>query len=326
VGEYRDRPAEGMQVVTTALVDGLRALGKEVDVMTPKTLMAWIPLLFLKRAAAVIFTHGPGPGTLLLSGLVKRISAAQIVWLAPRPAVSNASRFLLRFAHVDSILSSRRTAELDAVLAHSGGRHFPTVHGIDLSRFSAEPQRAEAACKGGGGRPFGPGKPVVLHVGHVKANRGLEQLAVLKEELKETAEVVVLGSPTFPPDEAVMRRLVDAGVQVLVGFVDDLAAWYRLAALYVFPADNDEGGAVDLPLSVLEARACGTPVVTTPYGSLPDVLSGCDGVAFVQPDGLIDVCVRSLQEDGVVRKKMTPLDRSFDLACLPEKVLAVTGD
>ena len=323
VGEYQLEPSEGMQVVTKALVDGLRGRGEAVSILSPLSLLMRTPFFLFGGIKAIIFTHGPGSGTLFLSGVVKRFSEGKIIWLAPRPALKDVNTRLSKFAHVDAVVASRLSPEIEQILDHSKGKYLYAIHGIDLSCFSTKRGGRDVKEIESGKEFFDLNRPVILHVGHIRENRGLERLAKLKRQIKDSAEVVVLGSPTFPPDKSTLKLLVDSGVRVVIKFIKDLAPYYRKADLYIFPAANEEGGAVDLPLSVLEARACGTQVLTTPYGSLLKVLKDCDGINFVQPESLVDVCVRMFEGDRLVKRELAPLDRSFDLSRLPEKVFAV---
>jgi alpha-1,3-rhamnosyl/mannosyltransferase len=87
----------------------------------------------------------------------------------------------------------------------------------------------------------------------------------------------------------------------LLGFVDeaDLPALYRNAALFAFPSLYEGFG-----LPVLEAMACGVPVVCSNGSSLPEVAG--DAALLVDPldaDGLAEAMARVL-EDADLRREM----------------------
>jgi alpha-1,3-rhamnosyl/mannosyltransferase len=87
----------------------------------------------------------------------------------------------------------------------------------------------------------------------------------------------------------------------LLGFVDeaDLPALYRNAALFAFPSLYEGFG-----LPVLEAMACGVPVVCSNGSSLPEVAG--DAALLVDPldaDGLAEAMARVL-EDADLRWEM----------------------
>ncbi len=88
---------------------------------------------------------------------------------------------------------------------------------------------------------------------------------------------------------------------ILPGFVpdEDLPAMYSGATLFVLPSLYEGFG-----LPVLEAMACGAPVVTSNVGPLPEV--GGDAALYVDPvsvDALSDVLVRCLK-DSSLREEM----------------------
>jgi glycosyltransferase involved in cell wall biosynthesis len=70
------------------------------------------------------------------------------------------------------------------------------------------------------------------------------------------------------------RSLGLAEVVEFAGFVDDaqLPDMYRAADLAVVPTVALEG----FGLVILEALACATPVVATPVGGIPEILTGLD--------------------------------------------------
>src|SRR5256886_12124287 len=125
-----------------------------------------------------------------------------------------------------------------------------------------------------------PEERVVLHVGHAQPGRNLGVLA----ELTRAGQVVVfIVSPRFAPDRSVAAELRAAGVRLVTGGLPDIRVAYWAADSYVFPTVESHS-AVAVPLSVLEALACGVPVATTVFDGLPDAIGrDCPGVAWAQP-------------------------------------------
>ena len=86
---------------------------------------------------------------------------------------------------------------------------------------------------------------------------------------------LVLATEPWPPDHPLARRIAARGVgesiRIVSGIRGDLplACLYGGASLYVQPS-LDEG----FGLPPLEALACGTPVLASDAGSLPEVLGG----------------------------------------------------
>jgi len=52
------------------------------------------------------------------------------------------------------------------------------------------------------------------------------------------------------------------------GSIDDVPGFLRTLDLFVFPSDGPEG----MPISILEAMACGLPVVATRRGGIPEIV------------------------------------------------------
>jgi glycosyltransferase involved in cell wall biosynthesis len=142
------------------------------------------------------------------------------------------------------------------------------------------------------------GVPIAVHVGHLRRTRGLDRLIEVKTRLGGQIEIVVVASPYFEPEDTLMADLQIAGIRVDRGFIASIADVYLSADLYLFPPPPQSEGAIELPLSVLEAVSCGLPVVSTPFGALPGALAGVTGVRFADGAGFTDA-VENMISNGL---------------------------
>jgi len=107
---------------------------------------------------------------------------------------------------------------------------------------------------------------ILLHVGHIKETRNLQ---VLKPLAKNGYSVIVIGGPSEGYENDLIADLIDGGITVINTYLSNIEEFYQLADCYIFPVQNREG-AIEFPLSILEAMSCNLPIVTTPFGGLPD--------------------------------------------------------
>lgn len=110
---------------------------------------------------------------------------------------------------------------------------------------------------------------VILHTGHVSRRRNLE---VLLGALRPGRQLVMVSSTATRKDADVASALKASMVILVDRFVEDVSEVFHLADCYLFPTES-ERGAIEMPLSVLEAMACNLPVVTTAFGGIPDFFS-----------------------------------------------------
>lgn len=99
-------------------------------------------------------------------------------------------------------------------------------------------------------------KTIVLHVGHCSKGRYLEEMLTLD---KNEFYPLVIASGMFD-DENTISSLKNGGIDVRFGFVKNIEDYYRCADVYFFPTKSSEF-VISVPLSVMEALSCGTPVV-----------------------------------------------------------------
>jgi teichuronic acid biosynthesis glycosyltransferase TuaC len=149
-------------------------------------------------------------------------------------------------------------------------------NGIDGDLF--RPLDRAAARRGLGLPDAGP---VLVTVGTLAPRKGfhlvIEALPALAERFPGIRYLLVGGAGAEGAMERGLRDLAARlGVADRLVFAgprrrDELAAWYSAADLSVL-ASAHEG----CPNVVLESLACGTPVVATPVGSIPSILSDPD--------------------------------------------------
>ncbi|MBI4426983.1 MAG: glycosyltransferase family 4 protein [Candidatus Magasanikbacteria bacterium] len=98
-----------------------------------------------------------------------------------------------------------------------------------------------------------------------------------------TYTLVIAGARGWK-NENVMRVIADTPNVRYIDYVaeEDRPALYRLASLFVYPSLYEGFG-----LPVLEAMACGTPIITSNRSSLPEV--GGDAVCYVNPANVAEL-------------------------------------
>lgn len=151
---------------------------------------------------------------------------------------------------------------------------------IDPERFAAtdRPARRAAARQQWG---VGPTDVVALFVAMNYRLKGLEPLlrAVAVLSHREAFRLVVIGHPRTAPYAALARRLGVTDNVIFAGFHSDVRDVYFGADLLVHPTFYDP-----CSLVVLEAQACGLPVITTRYNGAAELLDvGSDGLVVKDP-------------------------------------------
>ena len=122
---------------------------------------------------------------------------------------------------------------------------------------------------------------------------------------------------------ALKRRIQHLNLQgriILTGFVDDadLVYLYNAACLLVLPSLEEGFG-----LPVIEAMACGTPVIASDRGSLPEILGGAgrlfdpeqlDALHEQLKEVLGNPSIRDkMRESGLIRQKEFSWDRAAEM-------------
>jgi len=201
--------------------------------------------------------------------------------------------------------------------------------GVDVGRFRTVGSRADARRALG----WPVDRPTLVTVRRLVRAKGLERLidaAVAVRDAIPDVALHIVG--TGPLAVELADRVRERGLENTVyfgGFVAEerLADVYRAADLFVVPTVALEG----FGLVVVEALACGTPVLVTPIAGLPEVVRDLDPSLILPsadaPDiarGIIDALRGTVplpSEDACVAYA-----QRFDWPVIAKRVRAVYGE
>ncbi len=319
------RAGSGTDAFTERLAEGLRGRGVRAEI-------TWLPL----RAEYAPWTV-PVPEVPSWADIVHVNS-----WLHPRflpaglpvvctlhfcvhdPVLHPYKKPLQRLYHASWIhrveaLNLGRADRIVAVSHYTGKtaqqafglEKIEVIHnGVDLSRFSASGR----ACPN---RPFR-----LLYVGNWSPRKGVDLISPIMQELGEGFELVYTADRRgadsryrLPPNCRNLGRLSG----------NALVAAYREADALLFPS-RLEG----LPITVLEAMACGLPVIATNASSLPEVVEhGASGFLCPPDDvGAFVHAARQLALDAGRWRNLRQaarerIEADFDVEEMAERYLAL---
>jgi glycosyltransferase involved in cell wall biosynthesis len=204
-------------------------------------------------------------------------------------------------ARADRVLADSQATRTDLVelLGTSPEKVEVLYSGVDArfrpEREPGEQERLRAR--------YGLDRPYVLSVGTLQPRKNYVRLIRAFVRLSVSGVMLVIAGARGWLYEEVLEEAARHGDRTrILGFVaeEDLPALYRGASLFVFPSFYEGFG-----LPVLEAMACGVPVVCSRASSLPEVAG--DAALLVDPhdeEGLREAMGRAL-EDEALRREMT---------------------
>lgn len=203
----------------------------------------------------------PNAFRIFLLSLVSR-EQVKVVLTMTRP-YSGLSRLLLRLSGAQLFALSGSAAEFYRKLV--GKKRVTYLKcGVDTERFTPVSPEQAAALKVKYG--LDPNRRVVLHVGHMKGGRNVAKLMEL--DPRDQGLLVVSTFTSSDADTELRKQLESCeNIKIIDSYIENIQQIYQLADVYLFPV-IESGNCIDVPLSCLEAAACGKPVVTTGYGEM----------------------------------------------------------
>ncbi len=236
-----------------------------------------------------------------------------------------------------TVLATCRASAIVAVSHHSKAQAVELLdlpaHRIDVIHSAADPffappknpERKMSALQ-----RLGIERPYILAVGSLEPRKNLigllDAMQRLPTAIRDGISLVIAG-PEGWKNRAIHERLAQASKELSIrqlGVVPrgDLALLYSYAEAFVYPSFAEGFG-----LPVLEAMACGAPVVTSNCSALPEVAG--DAAMLVDPrdvDALAGAIAKVVGDSGLrlaLRRQGLERSRDFSWQRTAEQTLAV---
>lgn len=174
------------------------------------------------------------------------------------------------------------------------------AYGVDTKKFHPIANIDTVRIKYG----FKSHELIILYVGRLEPVKGIDYLlkAIFRVFNKfDNVKLLIVGdgSLRYKVQKASQKS---GGKIIFMGYRKDIPEIINIADVVVLPSLSE-----GLPLTVLEAQACGKPVIATRVGCVPDAVINNKTGILVEPksiDSLSSALLRIL-EDDLLRKKLS---------------------
>jgi glycosyltransferase involved in cell wall biosynthesis len=258
-----------------------------------------------------------------IAGLGFLFSSQSLSARTLRPFVTLTLRALLR--HSGSLLIVQNDRDRSEVLrqrlARPGQIHLIRGAGVELDRFAV--------------RPEPEGVPIAAFAGRLIQEKGVGEFVAAARILRSRdipARFAVIGEPDDDNPGTVPRETLDAwsteGIVELWGKREDMPAVLASVHIVCLPSTYGEG----VPKILLEAAACGRPVVTTDWPGCRDAVED-RRTGILVPVGDQQALVRALEvllTDSAKRRRFGSAaralaERNFDVRTVVRSTLEIYG-
>jgi len=214
--------------------------------------------------------------------------------------------YRLALGHPNQVVILQNSDDQAALIRSAGLRDEKAVmirgSGVDLAEM---PLRDEA-----------PGVPVIAFAARLLQQKGVEEFVAAARKLRErgiSARFWLIGDPDPGNPYSMTPEQVEAwaaeGVVEVLGHRSDVPELYAQAHVVTLPSYYGEG----LPKTLIEAAACGRPIVTTDHPGCRDAIEdGVTGLLVpVRDAGALADALQRLIENPEERRAMGRAGREF---------------
>jgi glycosyltransferase involved in cell wall biosynthesis len=325
-------------------VENLRSVVSPVPTVLPVIRLVWEQTGLPVQAARahVDLLHGTVNVVPVMSGKPVVVTVHDLSFIRFRDRFPVAKAAYLRAAVA---LSTRRAAVVIAV-SEATRRDLIELLGVPEDRVIVVPEAAAEIfrrlpredVRSFRAGVFG-GRPYILHVGTLQPRKNLDILIRAYAELRRGRGLphvlALVGARGWMYDN-LFALVRDEGLEEDVRFIDfvdpgDLPLWYNACDLFAYPSAYEGFG-----LPVLEAMACGVPVITSALGALEELAGdACLTISPGSQEALQLALLRVLEDTrlradlalrGPARAAMFTWDRTArETAGVYERAFAVSG-
>jgi glycosyltransferase involved in cell wall biosynthesis len=215
------------------------------------------------------------------------------------------------------------SAVIDGELAAEGvpvKKRISIPNGVDTERFAPLETEQKVALRSRLDLPVDA--RLVIFVGRLAPEKRVDLLAGIWGSVRETvprARLLILGSGT---EEAELKQRAGHGI-LFLGSQADVRPYLQASDLFVLPSDAE-----GLSLALLEALACGLPVIATSVGGNPEVIRHRETGWLIPPNdpSALAEAIVTLLEDEKLQSKLrenarTHAVRNFSLVMMADRLL-----
>jgi len=264
-------------------------LGKQPDVYLFPNFTTW-PMATRTAAVTIIYD---------LSYLLEYAHGPEARFLQRRVPIA-----IKRSRRIVTISESAKR-ELVAHYKLTPNRVIVAPPGIDRTQFSPSSDGKIKEVK----ENYGITGNYILFVGTIEPRKNiiglLKAYLLLPPKLQQRYSLILAGGAGWNDDETLrlIKQVRESGAKVIqTGFIsdDDLPALYSGAAVFAFPSFYEGFG-----MPILEAMACGTPVVTGSHSSLKEVAGEAAEIVEVDRPASIAAGIKYILTDPLYAARLT---------------------
>jgi glycosyltransferase involved in cell wall biosynthesis len=209
-------------------------------------------------------------------------------------------------------------------------KEIPTIHGlVDIDVFHPVCDKLSLRQK----INVQHDRLALLFVGNLKREKGVYELLEAFCQIRDQAPNAILNICGRGVEHGGLAQMISernlAGSVFLRGPIDPahMHLWMQASDIFVLPTYNE-----GMPNVVMEAMACGLPVITSAVGGLPEALHDCEGAILIEPrnseqlsEAVLKVCGDKTRREQMGKDSRATAVRKFGAKANSQKLIEYLG-